>query len=84
MIWRGETAHQRMQRLTRWHRRFALLPTQMETGEWVWLSHFEARLLWGPLKHGWLFRLVGSDWQPPLEQRPPAGKSALPERRPRE
>lgn len=44
MIWKGETQRQLIARLRNWHERFAILPTQAETGEWIWLERYHARL----------------------------------------
>ena len=44
MIWNGETERQKIARLSEWHERFALFPTQVDTGEWVWLERYHARL----------------------------------------
>jgi len=49
MRWGGETLEQYVDRVTKWHRVFALLPEQMTEGEdagtWIWLEHYERRIL---------------------------------------
>lgn len=55
MRWRGETARRREAREREGVRRFALFPTQMHDGTWVWLEYF-----WECRREGW----------PPLRNRP--------------
>ena len=42
MRW-GETYHDRNVRLKQWHKKFALLPTKMDCGRWVWLEKYQCR-----------------------------------------
>ena len=44
MRWNGETTAQTLARERRWHGVFALFPTQMDSGEWVWLETYWRRL----------------------------------------
>lgn len=57
MRWRGETEEQRKAREREGVRRFALLPTQMHDGTWVWLENYwqaRKRGVWTG-KGGWPF-----------------------------
>lgn len=66
MKWQGETENQWMTRTLGWQRRFALLPTQMECGSWVWLTHYETRREpWNGDGWFWVKRMIGStDYEP--------------------
>jgi hypothetical protein len=81
MIWNGETSTQRETRLQTWQTYYALVPHQMETGEWVWRTHYESRLVIGFNKRYWINRIAGSDYVHPSTKvigRPPSPQPTNP------
>ena len=72
MKWSGETEEQRMVREYEWHKRRAWFPVQFSDGTWVWLENVERRRV-GPGSPGgypWVYREIGSDWEPKGPQHP--------------
>jgi hypothetical protein len=75
MKWQGETEAQWMTRTLDWHRRFALFPTHLSCGRWVWLEHYEIQR--EPTHSGrwyWIRRWEGSRAFEPGPQTPPPPK----------
>ena len=74
MKWSGETEEQRMVREDEWHKWFARFPVQMPEGTWVWLEHVERRarryILANEGAPLWVYREIGSDWEPKEPQHP--------------
>jgi len=67
MKWQGETQQQWIDRVVdNWTRCFALFPTQMTDGTWVWLENYE--VMYGRALSGEVgacgIRCVGSEWEP--------------------
>ena len=61
MRWRGRTLEQWKQDTIKWNRDFAALPTQMDSGEWLWLEHYEIRRSPRPNNRwNWIRRPIGS------------------------
>ena len=71
MKWSGETEEQRMVREDEWHKWFAWFPLQMPYGTWVWLERVERRTPF-MAAHLWVYREIGSDWEPVSPTREPA------------
>lgn len=88
MIWRGETFEQWKDRLQHGAQSFALFPTQMDDGRWVWLQRYWVRLIpthsgrWyfataidrRDLKDPWAVDFIG----PPRPMPPPPGPRRSP------
>ena len=71
MKWSGETEEQRMVREYKWHKWFAWFPLQMPDGTWVWLERVERRTKY-LASYRWVYREIGSDWEPASPTREPA------------
>jgi len=78
MQWSGETENQWKTRTLEWHRAFAVLPTQMDNGKWVWLEPYWIRRM--PVPNGW--RWDRQEWahgimplpDPPMTRPPPPSR----------
>ena len=58
MIWKGETIEQYEARAEQGLSTFALFPTQMDDGHWVWLQRYWAGLRRGPNNGRWWVRTL--------------------------
>ena len=63
MKWSGETEEQRESKWHKWHKWFAWFPLQMPDGTWVWLERVERRTKY-LASYRWVYREIGSDWEP--------------------
>jgi len=81
MKWSGETEEQRMVREDEWHKWFAWFPLQMPDGTWVWLERVERRarryIRANEGAYLWVYREIGSDWEPLWWSRRPPPPSHL-------
>ena len=77
MIWKGETVEQYEVRAERGLSTFALFPTQMDDGNWVWLQRYWAGLRRGPNNGRWWARALDREdcvYRAPTTPPPPPSK----------